>query len=139
MDLNSYVQLYNYAGCGNTVNANHPAVKELILASLRHWVTEYHIDGFRFDLASVLCRDENGAPMESPPLIRAISKDPVLSKTKLIAEPWDCGGLFQVGSFPNWDRWVCSMLDHRQLERHRTHCPLVPLVRVNGTVGTGTL
>ncbi|CAI7849090.1 unnamed protein product, partial [Closterium sp. NIES-53] len=186
---NSYVQLANYAGCGNTLNCNHPVVMQMILDSLRHWVQEYHVDGFRFDLASVLCRGTDGEPLTAPPLIRvrgdglgavvfappptspiprlplpllfphfpplplllirplprtrcypsasssrslgtvggcavmllfdrilspilfppplphqAIAKDEVLSKCKLIAEPWDCGGLYQVGSFPNWDR-----------------------------------
>ena len=105
-DKASYVQLLNYSGCGNTVNANNPVVTQLILDSLRHWVEEYHVDGFRFDLASALCRDEDGTPMQSPPLIRAISKDAVLSRVKLISEPWDCGGLYQVGSFPNWDVWA---------------------------------
>ncbi|CAI5940661.1 unnamed protein product [Closterium sp. NIES-64] len=157
---NSYVQLANYAGCGNTLNCNHPVVMQMILDSLRHWVQEYHVDGFRFDLASVLCRGTDGEPLKgpphcsspfftaahcslllpfahpslslqeyhvdgfrfdlasvlcrgtdgepltAPPLIRAIAKDEVLSKCKLIAEPWDCGGLYQVGSFPNWDRWA---------------------------------
>ncbi|CAI5984848.1 unnamed protein product [Closterium sp. NIES-64] len=103
---NSYVQLANYAGCGNTLNCNHPVVMQMILDSLRHWVQEYHVDGFRFDLASVLCRGTDGEPLTAPPLIRAIAKDEVLSKCKLIAEPWDCGGLYQVGSFPNWDRWA---------------------------------
>ncbi|MCH90440.1 isoamylase 3 chloroplastic-like, partial [Trifolium medium] len=79
-------------------------VMELILDSLRHWVTEYHVDGFRFDLASVLCRGTDGSPLNAPPLIRAIAKDAVLSRCKIIAEPWDCGGLYLVGSFPNWDR-----------------------------------
>ncbi|BFI30036.1 isoamylase [Marchantia polymorpha subsp. ruderalis] len=106
VDVNSYVQLSNYSGCGNSFNCNHPQVMELVLASLRHWVTEYHIDGFRFDLASSLCRDTNGAPLSSPPLIKAMAHDPILSRCKLIAEPWDCGGLYQVGGFPNWDRWA---------------------------------
>ncbi|GAQ84892.1 isoamylase [Klebsormidium nitens] len=106
VDFDSWVQLRNLAGCGNTLNCNHPVVMELILDSLRHWVTEYHVDGFRFDLASVLCRDTNGRPMPAPPLIREIAKDPILSRAKIIAEPWDCGGLYQVGSFPNWDRWA---------------------------------
>jgi len=105
-DPESYDQMLNYSGCGNTVNANHPVVTTLILDSLRHWVEEYHVDGFRFDLASALCRDTRGEPLEDPPLIRAISKDPTLSKVKLISEPWDCGGLYQVGSFPNWDIWA---------------------------------
>ncbi|KAL9228743.1 hypothetical protein vseg_004291 [Gypsophila vaccaria] len=99
-------KLMNFSGCGNTLNCNHPVVMELILDSLRYWVTEYHVDGFRFDLASVLCRGTDGSPMDAPPLVRAIAKDAVLSKTKIIAEPWDCGGLYLVGKFPNWDRWA---------------------------------
>eukprot|EP00270_Netrium_digitus_P005096 TRINITY_DN1663_c0_g1_i1.p1 TRINITY_DN1663_c0_g1~~TRINITY_DN1663_c0_g1_i1.p1 ORF type:complete len:437 (+),score=117.56 TRINITY_DN1663_c0_g1_i1:137-1312(+) len=106
VDTSSYVQLKNYAGCGNTFNCNHPVVMSLILDSLRHWVQEYHVDGFRFDLASVLCRGTDGSPLPAPPVIRAIAKDAVLQSVKLIAEPWDCGGLYQVGSFPNWDRWA---------------------------------
>jgi len=104
-DTSKYVQMLNFTGCGNTLNANHPYVSKFIVDSLKHWVREYHVDGFRFDLASALCRDEKGHPMNSPPVIRAIAKDPELSHVKLIAEPWDCGGLYQVGSFPNWDRW----------------------------------
>ncbi|KAJ0525348.1 putative isoamylase [Helianthus annuus] len=99
-------QLLNFSGCGNTLNCNHPVVMELILDSLRHWVTEYHVDGFRFDLASVLCRGTDGSPLDAPPLIRAIAKDSTLSRCKIISEPWDCGGLYLVGKFPNWDRWA---------------------------------
>uniref|UniRef100_A0A0D6R0S4 isoamylase n=1 Tax=Araucaria cunninghamii TaxID=56994 RepID=A0A0D6R0S4_ARACU len=106
VDINSYVQLLNFSGCGNTFNCNHPVVMELILDSLRYWVTEYHVDGFRFDLASVLCRGTDGIPLNAPPVVKAIAKDPVLSKCKIIAEPWDCGGLYLVGRFPNWDRWA---------------------------------
>lgn len=106
VDLSSYVQLRNFTGCGNTFNCNHPVVMELVLESLRHWVNEYHVDGFRFDLASSLCRGVDGSPLSSPPIIRAIAKDSVLSHCKLIAEPWDCGGLYQVGKFPNWDKWA---------------------------------
>ncbi|CAG9464293.1 unnamed protein product [Pedinophyceae sp. YPF-701] len=105
MDAEAYTKLLNFSGCGNTVSANHPVVQELILASLRQWVEEYHVDGFRFDLASCLCRDPKGHPLPAPPVIRAIAKDPVLSKVKLIAEPWDIG-MYQVGSFPNWDVWA---------------------------------
>ncbi|XP_047325584.1 isoamylase 3, chloroplastic isoform X2 [Impatiens glandulifera] len=105
VDLHNKGQLLNYSGCGNTMNCNHPVVIELILDSLRHWVDEYHVDGFRFDLASVLCRGTDGSPLDAPPLIRAIAKDDKLSRCKIIAEPWDCGGLYLVGSFPNWDRW----------------------------------
>ncbi|KAG8632885.1 isoamylase 3, chloroplastic isoform X1 [Manihot esculenta] len=99
-------QLLNFSGCGNTLNCNHPVVMELILDSLRHWVTEYHVDGFRFDLASVLCRGTDGTPLSAPPVIRAIAKEPILSRCKIISEPWDCGGLYLVGKFPNWDRWA---------------------------------
>mmetsp|Transcript_49734 Transcript_49734/g.92667 ORF Transcript_49734/g.92667 Transcript_49734/m.92667 type:complete len:676 (+) Transcript_49734:119-2146(+) len=106
VNTSSYVQLMNYSGCGNTVNCNHPVVAQLIVDSLKHWVEEYHVDGFRFDLASILCRGQDGAVLKDPPLIRAITKDPVLSKVKLISEPWDCGGDgYLVGQFPNWDIW----------------------------------
>ncbi|KIZ03733.1 glycogen operon protein GlgX [Monoraphidium neglectum] len=91
VDTSQYVQLINYSGCGNTVNANHPVVKQLIIDSLVNFVEEYHVDGFRFDLASCLCRDSKGHPMPAPPLIREIAKHPVLSKVHLIAEPWDLG------------------------------------------------
>ena len=97
--------LLNSSGCGNAVAANTPAVMELILASLRHWVTEYHVDGFRFDLASALTRDARGEPLPTPPLIQAIARDPLLSTKLLIAEPWDCAGLYQVGSFPHYGFW----------------------------------
>ncbi|CAL5221257.1 g3414 [Coccomyxa viridis] len=105
VDTTQYVQLLNYSGCGNTISGNHPVTMQLIVDSCKRWVEEYHVDGFRFDLASALCRDPQGQPMAAPPLIRELAKDPVLSKVKLIAEPWDCGGLYQVGSFPNWDVW----------------------------------
>uniref|UniRef100_A0A7N0TFX7 Glycosyl hydrolase family 13 catalytic domain-containing protein n=1 Tax=Kalanchoe fedtschenkoi TaxID=63787 RepID=A0A7N0TFX7_KALFE len=104
--VNDGGQLLNFSGCGNTLNCNHPVVMELILDSLRHWVNEYHVDGFRFDLASVLCRGLDGSPLDAPPLIRAIAKDAALSRCKIISEPWDCGGLYLVGKFPNWDRWA---------------------------------
>ncbi|KAG6626400.1 isoamylase 3, chloroplastic isoform X1 [Carya illinoinensis] len=106
LDVNNNCQLLNFSGCGNTFNCNHPVVMELILDSLRHWVVEYHVDGFRFDLTSVLCRGTDGSPLNAPPLIRAIAKDAVLSRCKIIAEPWDCAGLYLVGRFPNWDRWA---------------------------------
>ena len=95
----------DYTGTGNTLNANHPVVRALIRDSLRHWVREMHVDGFRFDLAAVLSRDESGRPMSDPPTLWDIDKDPVLAGTKLIAEAWDAGGLYQVGSFVG-DRWV---------------------------------
>ncbi|KAK1257498.1 hypothetical protein QJS04_geneDACA023090 [Acorus gramineus] len=99
-------ELLNFSGCGNTLNCNHPVVMELVLDSLRHWLNEYHVDGFRFDLASVLCRGVDGNPLSAPPIVKAIAKDAVLSRCKIIAEPWDCGGLYLVGRFPNWDRWA---------------------------------
>ena len=96
---------YNFSGCGNTMNCNNAVVRNMILDCLRYWASAYHIDGFRFDLASILTRDPNGAPMISPPLLETIAHDPVLGKCKLIAEAWDAGGLYQVGSFPSWHRW----------------------------------
>ncbi len=106
VDVNNYKQLSDYSGCGNTLNCNHPVVVQFILDSFHHWVTEYHVDGFRFDLASILCRGIDGAPLARPPVVRAITQDPILERCKLIAEPWDCGGLYLVGKFPNWDRWA---------------------------------
>lgn len=97
---------YNFSGCGNTMNCNHPVVRQMILDCLRHWVVEYRVDGFRFDLASILGRDEDGAPMSDPPLLELLAYDPILSKVKLIAEAWDAGGLYQVGTFPSWKRWA---------------------------------
>lgn len=97
---------YNFSGCGNTMNCNNAIVRNHILDCLRYWVASYHIDGFRFDLASILSRDQNGVPMTSPPLLEALAHDAVLGKTKLIAEAWDAGGLYQVGSFPAWGRWA---------------------------------
>jgi glycogen operon protein len=96
---------YNFSGCGNTLNCNHPVVQQMIMECLRYWVTEYRIDGFRFDLASILGRNEDGTPMSKPPLLQMLAYDPVLSNVKLIAEAWDAGGLYQVGSFPHWSRW----------------------------------
>ncbi|KAI8113298.1 hypothetical protein M9435_003302 [Picochlorum sp. BPE23] len=96
--------LVNLSGCGNTVNVNGRRGKELVIESLVRWVEEYHVDGFRFDLASCLCRDSQGNAMDDPPLIREIAKHPVLSKVKLIAEPWDLG-MYQVGSFPAHGKW----------------------------------
>lgn len=97
----------NYTGTGNTLNANHPTVRRMIVDSLRYWVEEMHVDGFRFDLASILSRDENGYPMRNPPVLWDIDTDPVLAGTKLIAEAWDAGGLYQVGSFigNTWKEW----------------------------------
>lgn len=95
----------NYSGTGNTLNCNHPIVRRMILDSLRYWVQVMHVDGFRFDLASILSRDEKGHPMENPPLLWEIESDPVLQKTKIIAEAWDAAGLYQVGNFPG-ERWA---------------------------------
>ncbi|MCC9609202.1 glycogen debranching protein GlgX [Blastopirellula sp. JC732] len=97
----------NYSGCGNTVNGNHPIVREMIFHSLRHWVHNYHVDGFRFDLASILSRDRNGNLVPNPPLVEAIAEDPLLADTKIIAEAWDAAGAYQVGSFANlrWAEW----------------------------------
>ena len=97
---------YNFSGCGNTLNCNHPVVRNLVLDCLRYWTAEYHVDGFRFDLASILDRDQNGAPLANPPLLESLAYDPVLAKSKLIAEAWDAGGLYQVGSFPAYGRWA---------------------------------
>ena len=96
---------YNFSGCGNTMNCNNAVVRNHILDCLRYWVASYHVDGFRFDLASILTRDPSGAPMISPPLLETIAHDAVLGSCKLIAEAWDAGGLYQVGSFPSWNRW----------------------------------
>ena len=96
---------YNFSGCGNTINCNHPIVQRMILDCLRYWVTEYRVDGFRFDLASILGRNEDGLPMNKPPLLQNLAFDPILAKVKLIAEAWDAGGLYQVGNFPSWKRW----------------------------------
>lgn len=95
----------NYSGCGNTLNCNHPVVASFIIDCLRYWVVEMRIDGFRFDLASILCRDSDGKLLEKPPLIEMITHDPVLSDVKLIAEAWDAAGAWQVGSFPGGSRW----------------------------------
>jgi glycogen operon protein len=97
---------YNFSGTGNTLNCNHPAVRAMVLDCLRYWVSEYHIDGFRFDLASILGRDANGTPLANPPLLEALAHDPILANTKLIAEAWDAGGMYQVGSFPAYGRWA---------------------------------
>ncbi|MFP4362395.1 MAG: glycogen debranching protein GlgX [Spirochaetia bacterium] len=97
---------YNFSGCGNTLNCNNPVVRQMILDCLRYWAAEYHVDGFRFDLASILGRDPFGAPMSNPPLLETLAYDPVLGKCKLIAEAWDAGGLYQVGSFPAFGRWA---------------------------------
>ena len=96
----------NFSGCGNTMNCNHPVVRDLIRESLRYWVTEMHIDGFRFDLASILGRDQDGKVLSNPPMLEVIAEDPVLRDTKMIAEAWDAAGLYQVGSFSTDSRWA---------------------------------
>lgn len=112
IDNNVYYMLtpdahyYDFSGCGNVMNCNHPVVRNFIIDCLRHWAIEYRVDGFRFDLASILGRDQNGAPMANPPILESLAFDPVLGKMKLIAEAWDAGGLYQVGSFPSWNRWA---------------------------------
>jgi len=97
----------DYTGTGNTLNANHPIVRRMILDSLHYWVREMHVDGFRFDLASVLSRDESGALLPNPPVLWDIESDPALAGTKVIAEAWDAAGLYQVGSFvgDSWQEW----------------------------------
>lgn len=111
IDNNVYYMLtpdgnyYNFSGCGNTVNCNHPVVQQMIVECLRYWVTTYRVDGFRFDLASILGRNEDGSPMDKPPLLQTLAFDPILGDVKLIAEAWDAGGLYQVGNFPSWKRW----------------------------------
>jgi glycogen operon protein len=97
---------YNFSGTGNTLNCNNPIVRDMVLESLRYWASQYHIDGFRFDLASILGRDPLGAPMANPPLLEALAYDPIIGKCKLVAEAWDAGGLYQVGSFPAYNRWA---------------------------------
>lgn len=112
IDNNVYYMLtpdahyYNFSGCGNVMNCNHPVVRSFIIDCLRHWAIEYRVDGFRFDLASILGRDQNGAPMANPSILESLAFDPVLGKMKLIAEAWDAGGLYQVGSFPSWNIWA---------------------------------
>ncbi|MFZ4537585.1 glycogen debranching protein GlgX [Propionivibrio sp.] len=97
---------YNFSGCGNSLNCNHPVVRSMVLECLRYWVSEYHIDGFRFDAAAILGRDPWGGPMKNPPLLESAAADPVLKKCKLIAEAWDAGGLYLLGNFPNYGRFA---------------------------------
>lgn len=112
LDNNIYYMLtpdgkyYNFSGCGNTLNCNHPIVRQMILDCLRYWVINYRVDGFRFDLASILGRNKDSAPMSNPPLLESLAYDPILWNVDLIAEAWDAGGLYQVGSFPSWNRWA---------------------------------
>src|SRR3989339_137078 len=97
---------YNFSGTGNTLNCNHPVVRNMVLDCLRYWASEYHIDGFRFDLAAILGRAQDGSPLNNTPLLESLAYDPILAKCKLIAEAWDAGGLYQVGSFPCYGRWA---------------------------------
>jgi glycogen operon protein len=96
----------NFSGTGNTMNCNHPVARHMILAALRYWVTEMRVDGFRFDLASILGRGRDGEVLPNPPILEAIAADPVMAHVKLIAEAWDAAGLYQVGTFPSWGRWA---------------------------------
>ena len=116
--LNEDGYYMNYSGCGNTVNCNNAIVRNHILDCLRYWVCSYHIDGFRFDEAPILSRDENGAPMPNPPLLESLADDPILSRTKLIAEAWDAAGLYQVGSFPAPEKWAEWNGKFRDCVRH---------------------
>lgn len=103
--LDAQGRYLNFSGCGNTINCNQPVVRELIIDCLRFWILDMHVDGFRFDLASVLGRDRNGKVMADPPVVEMIAEDGVLAGSKLIAEPWDAEGLYQVGNFPFGRRW----------------------------------
>jgi glycogen operon protein len=104
--LDRHGRYLNFSGCGNTLKCNHPVVRDLILESLVYWVSEMHVDGFRFDLASILGRGVNGEVLADPPLLRHIAENPQLAGTKLLAEAWDAAGLSQVGQFPTWGRWA---------------------------------
>jgi isoamylase len=104
--LTSEGYYFNFSGTGNTLNCNNPIVRNMVVDCLRYWAAEYHIDGFRFDLASILGRDPWGTPLPNPPLLENLAFDPILAKCKLIAEAWDTGGLYQVGSFPSYGRWA---------------------------------
>ncbi|MFP4333477.1 MAG: glycogen debranching protein GlgX [Campylobacterales bacterium] len=113
--LNNEGEYLNYSGCGNTLNCNHPVVRDMIIDALRYWVSEMHVDGFRFDLASILGRGTHGEVMKNPPLLERIANDPVMADAKLIAEAWDAGGLYQVGTFPSWGKfaeWNGKYRDH---------------------------
>jgi glycogen operon protein len=113
--LNENKRFYqNYSGCGNTMNCNHPVVRTFIMDCLRYWVMEMHVDGFRFDLCSILGRDQHGNLLENPPTLERIAEDPVLNSTKIIAEAWDAGGAYQVGWFPGgrWAEWNDKFRDN---------------------------
>jgi glycogen operon protein len=104
--LDSAGNYENFTGCGNTFNCNNPVVRDFIVDCLHYWVMEMHVDGFRFDLASILGRGQDGSVLSNPPLLESLAYDPVLANTKLIAEAWDAAGLYQVGTFPSWGRWA---------------------------------
>lgn len=126
----------NYSGCGNTVNCNHPVVRNFILECLRYWVLEYHIDGFRFDLASILTRSQEGYVLNFPPLTNEIAEDPVLHNTKIIAEPWDAGGAYQLGCFPGgrWAEWNDRFRDDiRRFWRGDEHVSTQAATRISGS------
>ena len=135
--VDSHKEYYmNFSGCGNTVNCNHPVVRDMILDSLRYWVTNYHVDGFRFDLASILTRSQEGILLKFPPLTNAISEDPVLGKTKIIAEPWDAGGGYQLGGFPGgrWAEWNDRFRDDiRRFWRGDEFCSTGAATRISGS------
>ncbi|MBQ8092854.1 MAG: glycogen debranching enzyme [Clostridia bacterium] len=116
--LDEHGRYKDFSGCRNTVNCNNAIVREHILDCLRYWVSEYHIDGFRFDEAPILSRDTNGNPMKNPPLLETLAHDPILCRTKLIAEAWDAAGLYQVGSFPAPDKWAEWNGHFRDTVRH---------------------
>lgn len=115
---------FNFSGTGNTLNCNNPIVRNMVLDCLRYWASEYHVDGFRFDLASILGRDPFGYPMSNPPLLESLAYDPILAKCKLIAEAWDAGGLYQVGSFPAYGRWAEWNGKYRDAVRKFLKCDL---------------
>jgi glycogen operon protein len=126
----------NYSGCGNTVNCNHPVVRTFIISCLQYWVTEMHVDGFRFDLGSILGRDQHGRLMENPPLLERIAEEPVLSSTKIIAEAWDAGGAYQVGWFPGgrWAEWNDRYRDEvRRYWRGDSHHARLLATRLSGS------
>ncbi len=127
----------NYSGCGNTMNCNNAVVRNHILDCLRYWVSVYHVDGFRFDEAPILSRDESGAPMANPPFLELLANDPILSKTKLIAEAWDAAGLYQLGSFPAPARWAEWNGKFRDCVRHclksDAECAPELLMRIQGS------
>ena len=116
---------YNFSGCGNTLNCNHPVVQQMILECLRYWTIEYHVDGFRFDLASILGRNEDGSPASQPPLLKNLAEDPILRNVKLIAEAWDAGGLIRLAAFRpfpvgRYVQLLSGQLQHRnEQERQR--------------------